>query len=79
MVIQFKPKKAIKIKINDLNILENITRKIFSNKRKMINKGIKKLLKDKDLKKIENLDLGLRPSELKPEIYYKITKIIEEN
>ena len=44
----------------------------------MINKNIFKLLNKNDLKKISALKLDLRPSEIKPEIYYKITEIFEQ-
>ena len=41
MVIHFKPKKK-KYKIKNIKNLEKITNIIFSNKRKMINKNIRK-------------------------------------
>ena len=44
----------------------------------MINKNIKKILNDK-IKKIKGLKLNLRPSEIKPEIYYKITELYEKS
>jgi len=58
--------------------LEEITKIFFSNKRKMINKNIKKLLTQKQIKSLNQLNLKSRPSELKPEIYYKITKLYEK-
>ena len=61
-----------------MDLLENITYRFFSNKRKMINKNLKKILNMNDIKKIGNLDLKLRPSDLKPEIYYKITDLINK-
>ena len=64
-------------KIKKIENLEKVTNVLFSNKRKMINKSIKKLICTKKLKKIKNLKLSLRPSEIKPEIYYKITELIE--
>ena len=42
----------------------------------MINKNIKIINEDK-IKKILNLNIKSRPSELKPEIYYKITELYE--
>ena len=75
MVIQFKPKKQ-KIEI-DINNLEKITQIFFSNKRKMINKNILKLLGKKKVDKISRLNIKLRPSDIHPEIYYKITKLYE--
>ena len=44
----------------------------------MINKNIKKILDSKKIKKIDNLKLNLRPSEIAPDIYYKITEIYEK-
>ena len=44
----------------------------------MINKNIKKILNEADLKKIFNLKLNLRPAEISPNIYYKITELFEK-
>ena len=65
-------------KIKDLKNLEKITNILFSNKRKMVNKNIKKILDNKKIKKIPDLNLESRPTDLKPEIYYKITELYEE-
>jgi hypothetical protein len=43
----------------------------------MINKSLKKILSHEQIKQISNLKLELRPSDLKPEIYYKITELFE--
>ena len=43
----------------------------------MINKNILKIFNPKKNEKIKYLDLGLRPAELKPDIYYKITELYE--
>ena len=43
----------------------------------MINKNIKKILSEKKVKKIKNLDLKKRPAEIRPETYYKITEFYE--
>ena len=66
-------------KIKDLTKLERITNILFSNKRKMINKNISKILKKKDIKKIVDLNLNSRPEELKPDIYYKLAEFIEKD
>ena len=79
MVIHFKPYKNKNFFIKNLNNLEKVTNQLFSNKRKMINKNIKKLLKDDELKKIPKLNLNLRAENLEPNIYYKITEIFEKN
>ena len=44
----------------------------------MINKNIKKIFSSKKIEKIPDLKLNLRPSEIKPEIYYKITELYEK-
>ena len=51
---------------------------MFSNKRKMINKNIKKLLNTTEIDKIDNINLNYRPSEIDPAIYYRITEIFEK-
>ena len=45
----------------------------------MINKSIKKVLNKDQIRKINHLNLSMRPSEVKPDIYYKITELIETN
>jgi 16S rRNA (adenine1518-N6/adenine1519-N6)-dimethyltransferase len=77
MVIHFKPKRKFNF-IKNLSSLEKVTNILFSNKRKMINKNIKKLLTQKQIKSLNQLDLKSRPTELNPEIYYKITKLYEK-
>ena len=77
-VLYIKPKKTIKNKIDDINNLEKVTNILFSNRRKMINKNIKKILNKKQISYIEDLNLECRPSNLKPEKYYEITKIFEK-
>ena len=58
--------------------LEKITNTLFSNKRKMINKAIKKIFNKKKISVIKNLNLSKRPSEIKPEKYYELTEFFEE-
>ena len=79
MVIHFKPKFNSKYKIGSLENLEKITNIFFTNKRKMINKSLKKILTDSQIKKISNLKVSSRPSEISPETYYKITELTEKN
>ena len=79
MVIHFQPKVKKNCRIKDINNLEKITNILFSNKRKMINKNIKKIFRNDQIKKINNLNINLRPSEISPKIYYKITEIFEKN
>ena len=77
LVIHFKPKISTII-LKDISNLEKITNIIFSNKRKMINKNIKKILSKKDILLINNLKLNSRPTEIEPEIFYKIAKLYEK-
>ena len=78
LVIHFQPKKEKLFKLKKLESLEKVTNILFSNKRKMINKNLKKILNTDDIKKIGELRLNLRPSEITPETYYKIAKIYED-
>ena len=77
-VLFFKSKNLFDENIKNIENLEKITNIFFSNKRKMINKNIKKIPKKKQINLIENLDLESRPSDLKPEKYYKITELYEK-
>tara|TARA_B100000575_G_C23120382_1_gene648250 strand:+ start:1206 stop:1991 length:786 start_codon:yes stop_codon:yes gene_type:complete len=79
MIIHFNPKSDRRFKIKKISNLEKVTNILFSNKRKMINKNIKKLLNKKKLEKIGDLNLNLRPADIKPEIYYQITELIEKD
>ncbi len=78
IVIHFKPIKREKFKIKKIDKLEKITNILFSAKRKMINKKLQKILNTKEIKKINGLQLNLRPTDLEPNIYYKITEIFEK-
>ena len=77
IVINFEPKKN-NFSIKNINNLEKITNILFSNKRKMINKNIKKILNENEINKIQGLDVMKRPSEIRPENYYKITEFFEK-
>ena len=77
-VLYLKPNTKKFEKIKNLENLEKITNILFSNKRKMINKSIKKIFNIEQLEVIKkNLDLKCRPSELRPEKYYELTKYFE--
>ena len=78
IVLNLKPKRMKSYKIKNLINLEKITALFFSNKRKMINKNIKKILNKSEIDSLSNLRLNLRPSDLKPEIYYRITELLEK-
>ncbi len=75
MVIHFKPKKNNLIDVVNISKIEKVTNIFFSNKRKMINKNLKKILTDKEINMINGLNIKSRPSELSPEIYYKIAEL----
>ena len=77
-VIHFVPKLNKSCKIKNLYTLEYVTRIIFSNKRKMINKNVKKILTNKQIKNLSFLNLSSRPTEISPDKYYKIAEIIEK-
>ena len=77
-VIHFQPKKRTRLSLKDISNLEKITQLFFSNKRKMINKKIKSILLESEIKKIRELKLNLRPMNLKPEVYFKITELFEK-
>ena len=78
MVIHFQPKKKKVFNIKNINNLEKITNILFSNKRKMINKNIKKILTENKIKYLQDLKVNLRPSDINPEVYYKITELYEK-
>ena len=69
----------MKFKIKNLSSLEKITNIFLSNKRKMINKVIKKLLTQKQIRSLGDIDLKIRPSEIQEDVYYKITQLSEKN
>ena len=77
MVIHFQPKNTETFNIKKINNLEKITNIFFSNKRKMIKKKIQRLLKKNQIDQIPEIDLNLRPSNISPDIYYKITELFE--
>ena len=77
-ILIFKPKKEY-IKFKNPKNLEYVTNIFFSKKRKMINKGLNELFKNNfHLIKHLNLNLKQRPSNLDFEIYYTLTKILED-
>ena len=78
-LLSFKPKKNNLINLQNSQNLEKVTRILFSNRRKMINKNFKKLFKDKlHLTKNLDIDLNKRPEELSNETYYKIAAEYEK-
>ena len=76
-VIHLVPVKKINFNITDIENLEHITNMFFSNKRKKINKQIKKIFNSEQISKFKNLNLNDRPSDLKKEFYYQAAEIYE--
>ena len=76
-IIHFKPKTKLNIKIKKIENLEKVTNLLFATKRKMIKKNLQKLLNKKKIDAVPNLNLNLRPENLSPDTYYKITKLYE--
>ena len=77
-VLHFRPIQKNKFKIKNINNLEKVTNILFSERRKMINKNIKKILNKKEISQINGLILESRPSQLNPDIYYNITEFFEK-
>ncbi len=75
-LVHMSPKKN-QFKIKNLNNLEKITNIFFSNKRKMVNKSLRKILTKNQIAHIEKKYLNLRPENLKPKFYYKLVELIE--
>ena len=44
----------------------------------MINKNIKKILSEEQISNLKDLTLNSRPSDIKPQLYYKITELFEK-
>ena len=77
-VLSFKPKEKYKYNLKNPKNLEIVTRILFSNRRKMINKNFKKLFGSKSsLAKDLDLNLKLRPEELSCDMFYKIAETYE--
>ena len=78
-LLSFVPKKNNKFNLKNPKSLEEVTRVLFSNRRKMINKNFNKLFQNKLLfKKKLNINLNKRPEELDNETFYKIAKEYEK-
>jgi len=72
-LLSFTPKKNNQFILKNPKVLEEVTKVLFSNRRKMINKNFNKLFKNKDFIKYKlNINLNKRPEELSNEMFYKI-------
>ena len=76
-VLYLKPNTKKFDKIKKIENLEKITKILFSNKRKMINKTMKKIFSKEQLNLLKSFNLKCRPSELEPKKYYELTKFFE--
>ena len=78
-ILYFKPNKKIPKKIKNIENLEKITNILFSNKRKMINKGFSKLFKNPEsLSRKLDINLSLRPEQLNENDFYRIVEYYEK-
>ena len=78
-LLSFKPKKINPYYLKNPKNLEIVTRILFSNRRKMINKNFNKLFGKKiSMAKNLNIDLSKRPEELSNETFYKIAMLYEK-
>ena len=77
-MLHLKPKTKKIANLKNISNLEKITNILFSNKRKMINKNMKKILSQEEINQIQGFKMNIRPSEIKPDIYYRITEIFEK-
>ena len=77
-LLLFTPKENF-FELKNPKNLEMITRVFFSQRRKMLKKPFNQIFKLPEMisKKL-NIDLNLRPQNLKPEIYLRITKEFED-
>ena len=72
-------KRNNQFNLKDPKNLEKITRVLFSNRRKMINKNFNKLFKqNKSVARNLNINLNKRPEELSNEMFYKIAAQYEK-
>ena len=77
-LLLFIPKKNF-FEIKDAQNLEQITRVFFSQRRKMLKKPFNQIFMNaKDVAQKFNINLNLRPQNLEPEIYFKLTKEYED-
>ena len=78
-VLSFEPKKNNQFNLKNPQNLEKITRILFSNRRKMINKNFNKLFKNNEsVSKNLNINLNKRPEELSNEMFYRIAEQYEK-
>jgi len=76
-LLLFTPKENF-FKLNDAKNLEMITRVFFSQRRKMLKKPFNQVFDNaKEISEKFNINLNLRPQNLKPEMYFNLVKEYE--
>ena len=76
-LLLFTPKENF-FKLKDAKNLEMVTRVFFSQRRKMLKKPFNQIFNNaKEVAHKFNIDLNLRPQNLKPEIYFKLVNEYE--
>ena len=76
-LLLFTPKENF-FKLKNAKNLEMITRIFFSQRRKMLKKPFNQIFNNaNEVAKKFNIDLNLRPQNLEPEMYFKLTKEYE--
>ena len=77
-LLLFTPKKN-SFELKSAKNLEMITRVFFSHRRKMLKKPFNKIFMNaRGVAQKFNIDLNLRPQNLEPEVYFKLTKEYED-
>ena len=77
-LLLFTPKENF-FKLKDAQNLEKITRVFFSQRRKMLKKPFNQtFINAKEVAEKFEIDLNLRPQNLEPEMYFKLTKEYED-
>ena len=77
-LLLFTPKKN-SFELKSAKNLEMITRVFFSQRRKMLKKPFNQIfINAKEVAEKFNIDLNLRPQNLKPEMYFRLTKEYED-
>ncbi len=77
-LLVFKPKENF-FKLKNVRNLEMLTRIFFSQRRKILKKPFNQIFKNaEEISQKFGIDLNLRPQNLSPEIYFKLTKEYED-
>ena len=77
-LLLFTPKENF-FELKEAKNLEMVTRVFFSQRRKMLKKPFNQVFKNaKEVSKKFNIDLNLRPQNLKPEVYFDLVKEYEK-